>query len=50
MMNSAKIFSRKNSMDRNIDCIIWYIKNGLTVFLRIAAIISQIKPAPPAVK
>ena len=37
-------------MDIKIDCIIWYIKNGATLFLKNAAIISQTKPTPPAVK
>lgn len=37
-------------MDKNIDCITWYIKKALRFFFIKAAIIIQINPAIPAVK
>ena len=49
-INSANVTSKKYNIERKIDCKIWYIKKGVTLFLKIAAIISQIKPANPAVK
>ena len=49
-MSSPNIEIKKNKIERNIDCRIWYIKNGVTCFLITAAIISHINPTPPAVK
>ena len=41
---------KKKSIDINIDCNMWYIKNFVTVFLANAAIINHTKPTPPAVR
>ena len=49
-INSPSIDNKKNKIEINIDCIMWYIKKGVTLFLKKAAIISQTKPTPPAVK
>jgi hypothetical protein len=37
-------------IERNIDCIVWYIVKGVTDFLKKAAIINQTNPAKPAVQ
>ena len=49
-INSANVASKKYAIDKNIDCKMWYIKNGVTFFFINAAIINHTKPAPPAVK
>ena len=48
--SSQSVDSKKYAIAKNIDCIIWYIKNGVTRFFIIAAIINHTKPTPPAVK
>ena len=39
-----------DTIERKIDCKIWYIKNCVTFFFISVAMISHTKPAPPAVK